>query len=553
MIIYAADRKMRVLGKASSDLPEGFHIVDDQRKEEIENGVKTFSCSICYTDDDHEDARTVFAVGNYIIRSGYDGQDEFYTIIYCEDDHESRQLSLTCEDAGLDLINEVCDAVEETKAHSLEYYASAPLHDTGFELRNLAENAEQKTLHFEEETAAARLLHIASAFDLEIYYSFTVTNMVITHKYVNFAPRRGSEMSAATFRMGREISNIIEKASIEELATAYRVTGGRPDGSETAVTLKGLKYSDGDFFVDEKNGYLYAKTANEKWSRYVWNREPGLLHEGGYIVRNFTSETTDRQELLKEALESLKACCQPVYNYDVSLLYIPENVRIGDTVNLSDDSGKVYLSARVLALSVSECSQKFEVTLGDYLIRDSGISDYVQSLAVDFKNLAASRPFYTWIVYADDENGTGISTDPGTHAYMGVSSNHTTEEADLSDPSIYKWSKVEGSKGDKGDSGEDAVLLRIDSSKGNLFKNNMVSTILSVTIIKGGERISSSSDLKRVFGESARLEWLWKRMDDSDWSTILASDSRLSDEGFIFQLSPDDVETKEVFTCNLII
>lgn len=112
---------------------------------------------------------------------------------------------------------------------------------------------------------------------------------------------------------------------------------------------------------------------------------------------------------------------------------------------------------------------------------------------------------------------------------------------------------LSGSKGDKGDSGEDAVLLRIDSSKGNLFKNNMVSTILSVTIIKGGERISSSSDLKRVFGESARLEWLWKRMDDSDWSTILASDSRLSDEGFIFQLSPDDVETKEVFTCNLII
>lgn len=107
--------------------------------------------------------------------------------------------------------------------------------------------------------------------------------------------------------------------------------------------------------------------------------------------------------------------------------------------------------------------------------------------------------------------------------------------------------------GARGEKGEDSVVLRIDSSRGNLFKNNLVSTILTVTIQYGSVTIRNLTDLHTYFGVSSCLEWKWKRMDDTDFHTIISSDSRISDDGFSFTLSPSDVDVKTVFSCDLII
>ena len=106
--------------------------------------------------------------------------------------------------------------------------------------------------------------------------------------------------------------------------------------------------------------------------------------------------------------------------------------------------------------------------------------------------------------------------------------------------------------GANGKDGEDATLLRIDSSRGNMFKNNAVSTVLNVVVFHGADRITNITKLKEVYGSSAYLEWKWKRIDDTDFKTISGSDSRLSQDGFSFTLSPDDVDTKVVFECSLI-
>jgi uncharacterized coiled-coil protein SlyX len=104
-----------------------------------------------------------------------------------------------------------------------------------------------------------------------------------------------------------------------------------------------------------------------------------------------------------------------------------------------------------------------------------------------------------------------------------------------------------------GADGEDAVLLRLDSSRGTVFKNNAVATVLSVVIYTGGLRLTTNEQMKSVFGNGARLEWEWLRMDDETYGTISASDSRLSDGGFQFTLSPEDVDVKVTFRCNLIL
>ena len=109
------------------------------------------------------------------------------------------------------------------------------------------------------------------------------------------------------------------------------------------------------------------------------------------------------------------------------------------------------------------------------------------------------------------------------------------------------------STGGSGKDGEDAVTLRIESSRGTVFKNDKVSTVLSVVIYQGSKRITDSIALKSTFGGSAYLQWKWMRLDDESFGIISSGDPRFSDNGFRFTLSPDDVDTKVTFMCELII
>lgn len=105
--------------------------------------------------------------------------------------------------------------------------------------------------------------------------------------------------------------------------------------------------------------------------------------------------------------------------------------------------------------------------------------------------------------------------------------------------------------GADGTPGEDAVLLRISSSRGTSFKNNAISTILQVTVFKGSLQIKDISTLWAHFGVNAYLEWWWRREDDSAFGVISSSDGKISEGGFALTVSPDDVDEQTVFQCIL--
>lgn len=96
------------------------------------------------------------------------------------------------------------------------------------------------------------------------------------------------------------------------------------------------------------------------------------------------------------------------------------------------------------------------------------------------------------------------------------------------------------------------TVLRIESSKGTIFKKNQVSTVLSAVIYKGSKRITDISTLKAEYGDTAYLEWSWQRLNEESFGTILSTDSRISNDGFNLTLSPEDVDTKVTFMCQLI-
>lgn len=102
-----------------------------------------------------------------------------------------------------------------------------------------------------------------------------------------------------------------------------------------------------------------------------------------------------------------------------------------------------------------------------------------------------------------------------------------------------------------GTNGSDAILLHVDSVNGYIFKNTGVATILTVTVIIGNNMIDSSQKLRESFGENAKILWEYKKMGETKFSPIAEDDPRVSDHGFIFTLSADDVNGKLTFNCNL--
>ena len=69
------------------------------------------------------------------------------------------------------------------------------------------------------------------------------------------------------------------------------------------------------------------------------------------------------------------------------------------------------------------------------------------------KDGANGVTYYTWIRYADDANGSGISNNPTGKKYIGLAYNKTTA-TESNTPSDYTWSLIQGAKGDKGDKGD---------------------------------------------------------------------------------------------------
>lgn len=94
--------------------------------------------------------------------------------------------------------------------------------------------------------------------------------------------------------------------------------------------------------------------------------------------------------------------------------------------------------------------------------------------------------------------------------------------------------------------------LRIESSRGTVFKNDSVSTVLSAVIYRGSQRITDITALRAAMGNGAYLQWKWQRLDDDTYGVILATDSRIGNDGFTLTISPSDVSTKVTFMCELI-
>lgn len=515
MILYFADRKLNILGQASTKLPEGLTIKDDLKTEDVDSGVSVFECKITYNSKTREAVKSCAEVGNYILRS-HNKENEFYTIIDTEFDTRTQEVYIYAEDAGLDLLNEVVGEYAADKAYPISFYIEKFAYDSGFVVGiNEIPNLTRKLSWEGETTVTERLASVATQFDgCEISYSFDIKGLTITNKYINIYKQRGKDVGAQ-LRLNEDIDNIVTKKSIANLATALVCTGGTPEGSEAPIDLNGYSYDDGNYYIDGTT--LKSREALKKWSRYNWGNEPNKEADVGHITKTYTYDTTSQKTLLSHALTALKKACEIEVNYEVDISRLPENIRIGDRVNIIDDAGEVYVSARVLELETSIVNQKHAATVGEYLIKDSGISQKVAELAAQFAVKSQAVASALNIANSAQKAANQASQD----AQKAVD--------------------------------ECTTNLRIESSRGNVFKQNQIETVLSVVIYKGSKRITNSEKLFAEYGAAAHIDWFWKNTDEEDFHTIISTDSHIIDKGFGFKITPADVDEKAVFMAQLVV
>ena len=494
MIIYFADKKLNILGMASTKLSKGFKITDDSKVQAVDTGIATLGFKIVYTGENKALLEQMTMTGNQLLCSR-DGKDEVYTIIDTVEDSKNQDIEVYAEDAGLDLLNEIAEPFESTEAKPISWYIEKWTKDSGFEIGiNEISDHSRKLSWDGEATVTERLASVSKQFDAEVSYSFDIKGLTVAHKYINIHKRRGKDVKEE-LRLNRDIDRIVVKKSISNLATALIVKGGTPEGQNEPITLKGYVYDDGDFYVDA-DGRLCSRTALAKWGRISEiTSEDGLKKTQTFkhITKTYSYDTVVQKTLCNHAIGKLKKIRDIEENYEIDINKLPENISIGDRINIIDEAGKLYLSARLLKLeeSIDEGVQK--ATLGEYLIQDSGIYQSIVDLANELKALPRPKPLYTWIAYADDNHGNGISSSAEDKAYLGISNGRTSDVIDLTKPELFTWNKVKGEDGKDGKSAYTWIAYASDD-KGTNFAHTYSNIHTWTGIALGKEVETPSSD-----------------------------------------------------------
>lgn len=424
---------------------------NDTHKMLLESGTSSYEFTISKSDPDQE----YVVEGNYIVFLDEENKGHQFTIININETHDEKVVY--CEDASLQLLYKERDAwPKPAKAQPISYYANKALEDTGWEIGINEISDLNRTLEWTgRDTALKRLLSVATQFDnaeLDFHVEFNMTN--VTKRVVDIKKQVGATRPDIELVYGDNVSEIKKTVTIENLATALEGVGSTVEGTaegapEQHYNFSEIEYDDGDFFSPKGDPKLYARTANDQFNL-------GL----SYIEKHFDYDTKDARELLNRTLSELKTVSEPQINYEVNLADVGiTTLAKGDTVTIIDNGyqPQLLLQARVLEMDKSYTDPgNNKAIFGNFLILRSNINQKVLDLQTQLQQIRMQHAIdgktpYPWVMYADDDKGTGLSSLPLGKSYMAIVYNFDTTVPSL-DPADYigHWVQIKGDDGENG-------------------------------------------------------------------------------------------------------
>lgn len=219
------------------------------------------------------------------------------------------------------------------------------------------------------------------------------------------------------------------------------------------------------------------------WAKWGEKGEPGKDGNDGTSV-NIKGEVASEDQLPELA--------QPGDAYVVNGdLYVWDGLRwnnIGGIKGPAGDSAYVHIAFadNVVTDSMGNVAQVYGFTTSGYTVMKPFIGTYADHTVADSQDPLVykwqknkgdkgdtgndgpqgvpgpagqdGKTLYTWIRYAEDANGTGISNSPDGKSYIGLAYNKETA-SESNNPSDYTWSKITGKDGVAGPAGEDGKTL----------------------------------------------------------------------------------------------
>ncbi|MFD1398639.1 phage tail spike protein [Lacticaseibacillus suilingensis] len=521
MDFYFTDRKFNTLGVASTGAaPIQIDAdTDDQMRPQAVG--RTYAATLVTDPKDAGKLATMAALGNFLLYKDPRGQYVFATIMeWTEYDPQAGELSFSAENGGVDLINETVGAYTADKAYSIADYIKRFTADSGFEIGINELAGQTRTLKWEgnEDTALKRIESVATQFDnAELDFRFEVDGMQVVHRYIDIYKHMGLD-NGQRLEVNTQLNKITTTGNIYDLCTSINGTGAAAEGSDTPISLVGYHWTDPDGrYVLGGDGVLRDTVAVQLWSRTLSNDNPNP--NAHHIQRVKSYEATTQATLLQSVLADLKQYNHAAINYTVDISDLPDGVSVGDTVHLVDEAQGLNLSARLLELKDSYANDTHEATLGDYLIEASQIDPALKELADQMKTLAASRQWYPWMRYADDDEGSGISANPDGKSYMAIVWSENAVPSD--DPADYagKWQKV------KGDDGVGKPGPKGDDGKTSYFHTAYADDV-------SGNGLSQSPEGKAYIGTYSDFSETDSTVaSDYTWALIKGADGAKGDKG----------------------
>lgn len=429
---------MEILALASTQLKDGLHIIDDKKTEDIDSGQDVFSGRLCYGSGQRENAEAAAEVGNYILKKS--NVDEFYTIIESESDPLHNEIYFYAEAAGLDLIGEICEPFEASAPMTLAQYASKWLYDTGFEVGVDESGGAVKMLKWEDsETTTARILSTAEQFGCEVSFRYDIERLSIKHKYIDFHTRRGRD-GGIVLRRGRDFEDINTKKSIADIATALRVTGGTPDGAgirrDTDSTYTWVKFSE------------YANGLDDEDSASMQDDSEGMQFIGispGHATDEESDTPTDylwgmiRKATGIYAIPSVKGYRESNdmggrARYTWVMFATSEN-----GANMSDQpTDRSYIG-----LALHKTSETKGALTSQYTWYPMEYAKGCRDIYINPGSgaIPEGNGLYTWMKFADDADGSGMSDSPAGKAYIGMAF-HRAGSTESTTASDYEWHEI---------------------------------------------------------------------------------------------------------------
>lgn len=424
-MITLTDREYNKLCQLHFGSGGGLIAYNDWFEQDLDTGIGTYEFNVDKTGNPEIEK---INVGCYLIVK--DGSKiRSFEVMRIEEDKDSK--TIYAEDAGLDLLGEQVPPYKADKSYPITRYIAEFTIDSGWEIGiNEIPNTTTRKLEWEgTDTATKRLRQLVRRFDAEIAYDFEFVHGKIHRKLIHIYKKIGEDKKVR-LEVGKEVSNVKRTISIENLATTIVATGA--DG----ITLAGVEYNEGNTRSPKNSIYLIDYDAVARWKR------AGYAPGGGGIVKRYESEAKTPEALMREAVIKLKQWNHPEVTYDVSISLLPEEVNIGDTVVVVDNSFEpsLVVEGRISSIKKSIATKDSgEIKITNIESREDTISEKVRRLST----LVQERLFdFTSVPFVMTIQSTDGVVFQNSNISTKLIANVSKMDIQMNSRFTYRWKRV---------------------------------------------------------------------------------------------------------------